>query len=159
MRKIPNLKSFLDNRGGITFLHRKKFCRKSFWGTLQFPWKVGFRKILCIRRGYHDVPCEVFHFSARTFSKETLPLWEKSRTWNLFWIIEGGSHFCIEKNFAENLSGEPFSFHEKSGFEKFYALEGVITMFRVKFFISVPEHLVRKHFGYEKNPELEIFFG
>ena len=60
MRKIPNLKSFLDNRGGITFLHPVNFCQIFFWRTLQFFRKSRVSKNFMHKKGISR--CSVWRF-------------------------------------------------------------------------------------------------
>ena len=64
--------------------------------------KLGFWKILCIGRGYYDIPCEFFCFSTRNLLRWNLVCFRK--LWaskNFFWEKEWGYHvptsnyFCL----------------------------------------------------------------
>ena len=63
LRKFLVSKSFMDEKGGITFFRRKFFvsqCRKISWASLQCLRKFGVSKNFMDNRGYQDFPSKIF---------------------------------------------------------------------------------------------------
>ena len=63
LRKFLVSKSFMDEKGGITFFRRKVLvsqCRKISWASLQCFRKFGVSKNFMHTRGYHVFPSKIF---------------------------------------------------------------------------------------------------
>ena len=63
LRKFLVSKSFMDEKGGITFFRRKVLvsqCRKISWASLQCLRKFGVSKNFMHDRGYHKCPSKMF---------------------------------------------------------------------------------------------------
>ena len=63
LRKFLFSKSFIDEKGGITFFRRKFLvsqCRKISWASLQCFRKFGVSKNFRHNRGYHNFPSKIF---------------------------------------------------------------------------------------------------
>ena len=84
LRKILVSKKNMNKMGGVYHLPTAKiFCPtvpKNFFGeTLNVSEKLGYRKVLCIRKGYHDVSSEVFCFITKKLRRWTLMCFRKFR--------------------------------------------------------------------------------
>ena len=63
LRKTLVSKSFMDEKGGITFFRRKFLvsqCRKYLWASLQGFRKIGVSKEFMHNRGYHNFSSKIF---------------------------------------------------------------------------------------------------
>ena len=63
LRNFLVSKSFMHEKGGITFFRRKFFvsqCRKLLWASLQCLRKLGVSKNFMHNRGYHKFPSKIF---------------------------------------------------------------------------------------------------
>ena len=90
--------------------------------------------------------------NTETFRRGTLLycVSEKFRQRKSLWIRRGEYHdfpsefFCL--TVPKNFVGDPFGVSLIWGIENFYASEGYVTIFRRKFFVSVPKHFVKGPF-------------
>ena len=63
LRKFLVSKSFMNEKGGITFFRRKVLvsqCRKTSWASVQCFRKLGVSKNFMHTRGYHVFPSKIF---------------------------------------------------------------------------------------------------
>ena len=63
LRKLLVSKSFMDEKGGVTFLRRKILasqCQKNSWASLQCFTKIEVSKIFMHNRGYHNFLSKFF---------------------------------------------------------------------------------------------------
>ena len=74
VRKFLVSKSFMDEKGGITFFRRKSLisrCRKKSWASLQCFGKIGSSKNFMHNRGYHSFPSKISCLTVpKTFVKK-----------------------------------------------------------------------------------------
>ena len=145
-QKISGMeKKFMDKRkgGGNITIFRQFFCLivpKNFV-LFSVSKKLGYRKILCIRRGYHCFPLKIVCLTMPIkFVGEPFSISEN------FWYrkvscIEGGitvfsKTFRLTGPKRKTLRGSPSVYQKFSDMEKNLWMRGGITIFRPE--VSVP---------------------
>ena len=117
--------------GAIQYFRRKNFFSvpKNFVGELlNVSETFGYRKISCMRRGYHYSPFKIFRLTtqiAEKIRRETLQCFRKIRESKTFMHKKGKTQFSVEtflvSQCRKNSWGNPAMFQKISRIENFYA--------------------------------------
>ena len=128
LRKKLVWKSFMDEKGGITFLRRiilVSQCRKNSWASLQCFRKFGVSKNFMHNRDITFFRRIFFVSQSRNLSLENPSVSEKIFGFKKFYGWKRGYHVFPSESFGltvpKNLVGTPSMFQKISGIEKFYA--------------------------------------
>ena len=152
LRKKLVWKSFMDEKGAITFLRRiilVSQCRKlSSQNPTVFEKKIGLKKFYGWKGGYHVSPSNYFGFTvSKTFVRESQCFWENFRFQKVLWMKTGVPRFPVGKFWShsvEKFLGHPFEVSEKVGYRTILCIIGVLQ-FSVESFLS---HSVEKFRGH-----------